>query len=213
MTTDRLVPSSFAAQPPTPPPKPNLATMSEEDLAKSIKEKISAVLTSFQRSVTHAMEVGDLLIEAKSRVGHGNFEAWCETHCQLSLRTARRYMGMAKDRTQIEARLAAKTANLADLNAQRLLTYQPPPDSDEGSGGEDAGGGSPTRTPAGDYDKLEEKLLKKLKELPSTDARDHAEKTIAALNDTVEDIETKSAERMARTKTSKHAAVRQPSQA
>ena len=209
-TTSVMPPAAAAAAAAV---KANPTTMTLDELANGIKDKHSKVLFSFQSSVTHAMEVGDWLNAAKAKVKHGQFEAWVVDHCKLSDRTARRYMEMARDRTQIEGRLAAKTANLADLNAQRLLTYQPPPDSDEGSGGEDAGGGSPTRTPAGDYDKLEEKLLKKLKELPSTDARDHAEKTIAALNDTVEDIETKSAERMARTKTSKHAAVRQPSQA
>ena len=73
-------------------PQP-ISKMSEEELAKSIKEKHSMMLSSFRNSVIHAMDVGDLLTEAKKRVGHGNFEAWCATHCQLSPRTARRYMG------------------------------------------------------------------------------------------------------------------------
>jgi hypothetical protein len=121
------------------------------------------MLTSFRNCVTHAMEVGDLLIEAKKRVGHGKFEAWCATHCQLSPRTVRRYMGMAKDRTKIEAALAAKTANLADLNAQRLLTDQSGGGGNGGGGNN--GGGSDTKTAAGDYDKLEEKTFTKLIEL------------------------------------------------
>src|SRR5262249_11503148 len=151
-------------------------------------------------SITHAMDVGDLLNEAKSRVGHGNFEPWLKDHCQLSFRTARRYMGMAKDRTQIEARLAAKSANLADLNAQRLLTQQPPPDNNTTnnttSNNNDSGGTGGTGGRAGhaaQYDKLEEKLIKKLAQLVPSEARDHADKTIAALNDAVDDIESKSA--------------------
>jgi ParB-like chromosome segregation protein Spo0J len=41
-------------------------------------------------------------------------------------------------------------------------------------------------TPAQQYDALEEKLIEKLKELDADDAREHAEITIAALNETVE---------------------------
>ena len=188
-------------------PQP-VSKMSEEELAKSIKEKHSMMLTSFRSSVTHAMDVGDLLTEAKKRVGHGKFEAWCATHCQLSPRTARRYMGMAKDRAKIEAQLAAKTANLADLNAQRLLTNQ---SGGGGGGGNHGGGGRGQQTPAGEYDKLEEKLLDKLKELDPSEARDHADKTIAALNDTVADIA--SIAKRAATKAAKLGAVVPPSQA
>jgi len=93
-------------------------------------------------------------------------------------------MGMARDRTQIEARLSAKTANLADLNAQRLLA--PPAFNNDGissvGNGNDDGDDDPTpptppnKTPAGDYDKLEEKLIKKLKELVPTEARDQPRK-------------------------------------
>jgi hypothetical protein len=167
------------------------------------------MLVSFQRSVTHAMEVGDLLIEAKRRVGHGNFEAWLGTHCQLSFRTARRYMGMAKDRAKIEAQLATKTANLADLNAQRLLTDQS--GGGGGNGGSGGSGGSGQRTPAGEYDQLEEKLIDKLKELDPSEAREQADKTIGALNDTVDDIE--SIAKRAASKAAKLGGVVTPSRA
>src|SRR5262249_4372129 len=126
-------------------------------------------------------------------------------HCQLSPRTARRYMGMAKDRTQIEARLAAKTANLADLDAQRLLTDQ--------SGGGNGGGGRDENTPDGAYNKTEETLIKKLKRLRRGQARRHAEKTIGALNDTVEVIENQAADDLAGTnKAAKLGGVQRPSQ-
>jgi len=199
--------TSTSVAPAVPQP---ISKMSEEELAKSIKEKHSMMLTSFRSSVTHAMDVGDLLTEAKKRVGHGKFEAWCATHCQLSPRTARRYMGMAKDRAKIEAQLAAKTANLADLNAQRLLTDQSG-GGDSGGGGNNGGGGRGQQTPAGEYDQLEEKLIDKLKELDPSEARDHADKTIAALNDTVADIA--SIAKRAATKAAKLGAVVPPSQA
>jgi hypothetical protein len=173
--------------------KLNPTTMTLDELANGIKDKHAKVLFSFQSSVTHAMEVGDWLNAAKSKVKFGDFERWVQDHCQLSPRTARRYMEMARDRTQIEGRLAAKTANLADLDAQRLLTDQ------SGGGGGDDGGSGNGGTPAAAYDKLEEKLIDKLKKLRPGQARRHAEKTIGALNDIVEVIENQAAEDLAGT--------------
>jgi hypothetical protein len=160
-------------------PAPTVASLSDSDLIKSINDKVRSMLASYRSSVGHAVEVGELLKEAKVRVGHGNFEPWLKEHCNLSFRTARRYMKLAENRAQIDAQF--KSANVADLTvsgAQRLLT-------DNSSKG---GGGSGQRTPAGDYDQLEEKLIKKLKELDANEAKDHADKTIAALTDTVADI-------------------------
>jgi DUF3102 family protein len=186
--------------------QPSISTLSDADLIKNINEKITSMLYSFKTSVTHAMDVGDLLLEAKGRAGHGNFEAWLATHCQLSFRTARRYMGMAKNRVQIEAQLAAKSAKVADLNAQGLLTDQSGGAKDKPSGAK-----GKAQTAAGDYDALEEKLIDKLKELDPNEARDHADKTIAALNDTVADIA--SIAKRAATKAAKLGAVVPPSQA
>jgi hypothetical protein len=171
--------------------KLNPTTMTLDELAKGIIEKHSKVLSVFQTSVTHAMEVGDWLNAAKSKMKHGDFESWVKDHCKLSPRTSRRYMEMARDRTQIEARLAAKTANLADLNAQAVLTDQ------SGGGGGSGNGDTPTTAEA--YDKLQEALIKKLKELRPGQARRHADKTIGALTDIVEDMESQAAEDMAGT--------------
>jgi hypothetical protein len=96
-------------------------------------------------------------------------------------------MKLAENREQIEAQF--KSATLADLTlrgAQRLLT-----DNSGSGGGSGSGSGRGSRgtsTPAGEYDQLEEKLIDKLKELDPSEAQDHADKTIAALNDTVADI-------------------------
>jgi hypothetical protein len=207
MTTpaQSVVPPAAAA---TAAVRPNPTTMTLDELANGIKDKHSKVLFSFQSSVTHAMEVGDWLNAAKIKLKHGDFEPWVQTHCQLSPRTARRYMEMARDRTQIEARLAAKTANLADLNAQQLLT-----DQSGGGNGEGSGRGNGDNTPAGAYDKLEEQLIKKLKKLRPGQARRHAEKTIGALNDTVEVIESQAADDLAgASKASKLGGVQRPPQ-
>ena len=183
---------------------PSTSTMSDPDLIKNINDKMRSMLVSYRSSVGHAIEVGELLKEAKARVGHGNFEPWLKDNCNLSFSTARRYMKLADNRAQIEAQF--KSVNVTDLTlsgAQRALTYKP-----SGSGNSDSGNGK--NTPAGDYDKLEEKLIEKLKELDANEAKDHADKTIAMLNDTVADII--SIAKRAATKAATLGAVSHPSQ-
>jgi len=96
-------------------------------------------------------------------------------------------MKLADDRPKIEEQLkleAPKMANVANLNvaaAQRLLA--PPKTAQEGSGqGQRAG--KPT---AEKYKTIENDLITCLKDLREK-AESYAGQTIAALNDTVEDI-------------------------
>jgi hypothetical protein len=95
------------------------------------------------------------LIEAKSRAGFGNFDAWLQAHCQLSFSTARRFMRMAKNREKIEAQIASgKSVKLTDLNAGALLTDQ---SSGNGSGGE--------KNASDKYDAAQNKLVERLQDL------------------------------------------------
>jgi hypothetical protein len=98
--------------------------MSVRDLARAINEKVAQITSSLRTSVARAIETGDLLIVAKKKVGHGNFERWVAGNCQLSPATARRWMELAEKRPEIEKQLAAKSLNLSDLNlssARRLI--------------------------------------------------------------------------------------------
>jgi hypothetical protein len=103
---------------------PPISSLSESDLARQINETIEAMERAFRNNVWRAIEVGDLLIEAKKRVGHGSFEAWLRDHCKLSFSTARRYIAFAKDRPKIEAALNGKSVTVTDLSltaAKRLI--------------------------------------------------------------------------------------------
>ena len=117
------------------------AQMRPAELAKAINDKLSQMVTAARTSFTRAIEIGELLKQAKDRVGHGNFEAWVNDHCQISYRSARRYMKLADDLPRIEEQLApAKMANVANLNvatAERLLS--PPKSTSEQSGQEAKG--------------------------------------------------------------------------
>ena len=121
--------------PPAPMAALALSEMKVPELAKAINERMSAMLTSFRMSVQRAIEIGELLVEAKKRVGHGKFEKWLTTNTTLPYRSAARYMNFAKKRSEIETQFG-KSANLADLNlttAQRLLAppKAPAPESEK----------------------------------------------------------------------------------
>ena len=170
----------------TKPPTPvasvtSVAQMRPADLARAINDKLSQMIASARTTLQRAIEIGELLVIAKERVGHGNFEAWVTDHCQLSYRSARRYMTLARDRTEIEAQ--AKMAHVANLNvttAQRLLA---PPKKQEGSG-QGQGSGKPKTEK---YKALENDLIDCLKDLREK-AESYAAGTVEALNDTVSDI-------------------------
>ena len=165
------------------PPASNLpattpAQLSVPDLARAINDRMSAMLISFRTSVQRAIEIGELLREAKRRVGHGKFEKWLADHCQLSRASAARYMNLAKKRPEMEKQLADKSLKLRDLNlgmAQRLLS---PPQDEE----------SPKKSATERYNKIQQDLLKALLDLDYSDAKGCADRTIGALNNTVEDI-------------------------
>jgi hypothetical protein len=159
--------------------------MRPADFARAINEKLSQMVSAARTSFTRAIEIGELLKQAKDRVGHGNFEAWVNDNCQLSYRSARRYMKLADDRPKIEEQLRleapAKMANVANLNlasAQRLLS---PPKSPEASGQR----GKPPVTEQ--YKQIENDLIACLKDLREK-AESYAANTVEALNDTVSDI-------------------------
>lgn len=75
------------------------------DLAARIRVEHEAVGKGLQ----HAVAAGVLLVEAKSRTAHGEWCAWLEVNCEMSERTARAYM-----------RVARAHRNLGSVNRQRV---------------------------------------------------------------------------------------------
>ncbi len=114
--------SEIAAPAPTTIP---ISEMSVEQLAKSIKDKIALMLGSFKTSVERAMEIGDLLIAAKERVGHGNFEAWVTEHCAVSYRSARRYVteriAAVLDRLEAQQQIAPLDSGVRALELLQMI--------------------------------------------------------------------------------------------
>ena len=90
------------------------------DLAARIRIEHEATAAALQRRVMHAMAAGDLLIEAKAQLKHGQWLPWLAKHCVISERTAQLYVKLAKKRTTIEKEQIRNVADLT-LNEERGL--------------------------------------------------------------------------------------------
>jgi protein gp37 len=86
------------------------------DLRKRLKAEHTAVATAIKTSVAHAMAAGDILIEAKARLGHGKWLSWLEPS-EVSERMAQRYMRLARGRAVI----AANPTPVSDLDMRGAL--------------------------------------------------------------------------------------------
>ena len=75
------------------------------DLSARIRVEHHATSAALKSSVEHAMAAGDLLIEAKELVPHGQWLPWLAENCELSERTAQLYMRTAKNREAIELQI------------------------------------------------------------------------------------------------------------
>jgi hypothetical protein len=80
-------------------------------LAARIRAAHEATSTALKSSVEHSIAAGELLIEAKEQVPHGQWLPWLRDRCAISERTAQLYMRLAKNRKEIEA----NTQCVADL--------------------------------------------------------------------------------------------------
>jgi hypothetical protein len=97
------------------------ASNSLADLAARIVVEHQAVSTALKDSVRHAITAGELLVEAKDKVGHGNWLPWLRDHCTISERTAQLYMRCAKNREAIEDQIRNGVADLSLNEAAAML--------------------------------------------------------------------------------------------
>jgi hypothetical protein len=91
------------------------------ELAARIRAEHEATSTALKSSVEHAMKAGDLLIEAKAQLKHGQWLPWLAEHCVMSERTAQLYMRIAKNRATIEANIRNGVADLTLGQAAALM--------------------------------------------------------------------------------------------
>jgi hypothetical protein len=65
-------------------------------LAAEITDADGRCRSSAAETAAAALEAGRALNEAKALVKHGQWASWLQGHCQMSDRTARRYMQLAR---------------------------------------------------------------------------------------------------------------------
>lgn len=87
---------------PAKPKKPELGEVARSEaqainaLHQQLEELSEAVRRDGNRTVALATKIGRRLIQAKEKIGHGNFLLWIRTNLKFSDDTARRYMQLAQ---------------------------------------------------------------------------------------------------------------------
>jgi hypothetical protein len=89
-----------------------------DGLAKRINEEHRRCEGAVNAALEHAMNAGDLLLEAKGKAPHGTWQGWLAEHFDGSVRTAQAYMRVAARRGEVEA---AKTQSSAPLSLDGAL--------------------------------------------------------------------------------------------
>jgi hypothetical protein len=83
------------------------------ELAARIKAEHEVIAAALRTSVTRAITAGELLIEAKAQLKHGQWLPWLRDHCQIPERTASHYMRLARHKDEI--------GNVADLTVRDAI--------------------------------------------------------------------------------------------
>jgi hypothetical protein len=119
-------------------PAPPASAVTDADLAKQINDHLKEMEETTNRIkqtvLQQALRLGELLLQAKAKVGHGKFKAWLDRNCHLSERSAQRYMALKEQWPKIEAWLKLKSATVAELSlrkAEQIIAPQPDPPSPE----------------------------------------------------------------------------------
>jgi hypothetical protein len=88
------------------------------DFAARIREAHERCHASLTQGLQHALEAGQLLIQAKERVQHGMWLTWLKSHCDIDERLAQKYMRVAHHLEKLDP---ANTPRVADLSFRQAL--------------------------------------------------------------------------------------------
>ena len=81
------------------------ATEDLKELAVRINDAHALCKSALSAYAEYAVQAGELLLQAKAAVGHGQWLAWVEAHCTFSQRTAQVYTQLArKTRTSYQSK-------------------------------------------------------------------------------------------------------------
>ncbi len=115
-TTQPAEPLSIAA--------PDDRAITLGDLAVRINAKNDMVITALHSALGYALNAGDLLIEAKRLLKHGQWLPWLAANCSIPPRTVSHYMALAKHR----AEFCDENGNLLPISVRHALDVLHPED-------------------------------------------------------------------------------------
>lgn len=95
-------------------PMPVLAS-----LAARINREHAGVVEGLRQGLTHALQCGHLLTEARTELEHGEWMAWVEEHCEFKYRTAKNYLDLWERREELG--LGSNLQRVADLSYREAL--------------------------------------------------------------------------------------------
>ncbi len=75
----------------------NDLTSTVSELVQQANDHHQLVVQGMQTSMEHAAAAGNCLLQAKAKLGHGEWEPFVRANCNFSPRTARAYMQVAKN--------------------------------------------------------------------------------------------------------------------
>jgi hypothetical protein len=87
------------------------------DLAAQIEAEHQAAVGASRTALEHAVRCGELLIRAKSEIGHGDWIEWLEVNCSVRPRTAQVYMRLARELPKLSEENAQRVAHLTVRDA------------------------------------------------------------------------------------------------
>jgi hypothetical protein len=91
------------------------------ELARQISSAHAESLAAARTSLEHARRCGELLLQAKARLPHGQFMPWVTANCPFGLRTGQNYMRVARDWEEIQAAMRGEETDTI-AGALRALT-------------------------------------------------------------------------------------------
>jgi hypothetical protein len=136
------------------------AGASLEDLARDINEAHAQVDGAVLTALEHACRVGQKLLEAKEKVGHGNWGKWISENLEFTERTAQQYMKVAREWDSLEA-FPKRASEMSIRGTLALLkgakgADSPEPSETRNAAGAEGGRGSTDDVPTGAPSREEE---------------------------------------------------------
>lgn len=87
--------------------------VSIETAGKELDRLHAEIMGNMKKTVQDAVRAGEILLQAREKIGYGGFVGWLEKSCSIPQRTAYRYMSLKEHESKI-----ATMANLQDAYKQ-----------------------------------------------------------------------------------------------